>query len=415
TPALRKLLPSPGLSPETQRRRYRNAFMLLTIAGVVFRAEIAVLIAMHAAYFFLTRRISLYTLIEAGAMGLMIGLAVSVPLDSLLWQRPVWPELSGFIFNVLNGKAVEWGTSPWHAYFTRSLPNLLLSPLTYILLIPTAILQPALRSAVQDLLIPNLAFIAIYSIQPHKEARFIVYAIPPLTAAASLGASWIWTRRSKGAIYNVLNLALVTSTLATFAASIVFVLISCLNYPGAEALSRLHMLADGTQPVLKVHMDTLTCMTGVTRFSEIDPQLYIPQQSFPSATDSSEGEEEKGTSSTAHWVYSKMENQTVLLNPLFWEGFDYAITETPERVIGKWELREWVYGYAGIGSLGLQPEVETKDVVRHMLEGFPAVVRDVVGEGMVMMEKWTRRATGGRWIGVRMEKKLAILQKQHSI
>ncbi|SLM39673.1 hypothetical protein LPUS_01271 [Lasallia pustulata] len=44
---------------------------------------------------------------------------------------------------------------------------------------------------------------------------------------------------------------------------------SRLNYPGAEALNRIHARAHGEKKVLSVHMGTLACMTGVTRFMEL--------------------------------------------------------------------------------------------------------------------------------------------------
>lgn len=105
--------------------------------------------------------------------------------------------------------------------------------------------------------------------------------------------------------------------------------VSRLNYPGAEALNRLHVLAGNDTGVVKVHMDTLSCMTGVTRFMERPPPVL-------------------GDARGAFWVYDKTEAEEKLLDPLFWERFDYALAERPERVIGSWHVLSTVEGYAGV-------------------------------------------------------------------
>ncbi len=104
--------------------------------------------------------------------------------------------------------------------------------------------------------------------------------------------------------------------------------ISRLNYPGAEALNRLHAIADGKHKTVSVHMDTLSCMTGITRFLE-KPVM------------------EDATPATI-WRYDKTEEVERLLDPVFWLQFDYVLAESPERVIGKWEIEETVDGYAGL-------------------------------------------------------------------
>lgn len=258
-------------------------------------------------------------------MSAIISLAISVPVDSYFWQKAIWPELAGFYYNAIQGKSADWGTSPLHYYFTNSLPRLLLNPLIF-LLIPFAFALPSIRYPTRGLVIPSILFIAIYSLQPHKESRFIIYSVPPLTAAASLSASYIWTRRSKSWLYSFGSLVIVGSIAASFLASTTMLLISSLNYPGGEALAQLHdyihrqtpfppTSSDGqSNTTINIHMDVLSCMTGVTRFQQ-RPELapYV------------------------HLTYDKTENDIQLLEPEFWAQFDYALMEEPGKAIGKWE------------------------------------------------------------------------------
>ncbi|MCJ1225540.1 dolichyl-P-Man:Man(7)GlcNAc(2)-PP-dolichol alpha-1,6-mannosyltransferase [Toensbergia leucococca] len=380
TLALRNLLPISEVNSasHTSRQRCRQALTILTIIGIIFRSELAILLATHSLYLLFQRRLSLIQdIIPSGLLGLVIGLALTIPIDSYLWLRfPLWPELSGFIFNIMQGQSENWGTSPLHFYFTSALPRLLFNPLIYQLCIPFALFIQPLRKPALDILIPNLSFVAIYSLQPHKEWRFIIYIVPPLLATAATGASWIWTRRAKSLAYRLLSLALIASTLASFAASFGMLAVSRLNYPGAEALNRLHALADGSKGVVSVHLDTLTCMTGVTRFLQIPPQP------------------EGGT----QWIYDKTEDPDRLLNAGFWEGFDYALAERPEKVIGKWEILDTVDGFAGVGIL--RPGEERAE------GAWTGRIWETVEMGM---RRWVTR---GWWVRARMEPRIRVMRKQ---
>ncbi|KFY63116.1 hypothetical protein V497_02110, partial [Pseudogymnoascus sp. VKM F-4516 (FW-969)] len=208
TEAARAFLPVPNQNAVGQRSQVRRGIYLLVAAGVIFRAEIALLLTTQVVFLLASRRTDLRTVILAGLPAAFLSIAASVLVDSTFWLRPVWPELASFIFNILHGSSSEWGVSPWHTYFTSSLPKLLLNPLA-IPLICASLYLPATKRAAAALVLPQLAYVALYSAQPHKEARFVIYAIPPLTAAAALGASYVWTRRARTVVYRIGALALV--------------------------------------------------------------------------------------------------------------------------------------------------------------------------------------------------------------
>ncbi|EPE29669.1 hypothetical protein GLAREA_00829 [Glarea lozoyensis ATCC 20868] len=334
TLAMGYFIPVPGRAREDEVRRQRAGISLMVFSAVVFRSEIALLLAMQVLAGLVQFRITIRDVVVTGLMSGTLSIAATSLVDSYFWQKPLWPELWGFWYNVFEGKSSDWGTSPFGFYFTSLLPKLLLNPLIQLLFIPLAITLPSTQRSTLNLVIPSLLFVAIYSIQPHKEARFIIYVVPPLTAAASLSASYIWTRRSKNLKYTVGAALLVVSSLGSLAASTGMLLISSLNYPGGQALSTLHeILARTPQPSeLNIHMDVLSCMTGVTHFLELPSPTLL--NNHPTKIH-----------------YDKTENSTTLVTPSFWYQFDYAIMQDPALAIGKWEVIDTIYAYAGIEFL----------------------------------------------------------------
>lgn len=381
-------------SPKTLRPgRCKLAIGLLTIATAIFRSELAILLSTTTAYLFLVRRLAVETILEAFLISFVFSLMTSVPIDSYFWQKPIWPELSGFVFNVLQGSSSEWGVSPWHYYFTNSLPKIFTNPLVLGLGIPVSLYAPATRTQAQTFILPSLLFVAIYSLQPHKEARFIFYVVPPMTAAAALGASYVFTRRAKSALYAIGSLALVASVLVSFAISTGMLVLSSLNYPGGEALAELRPLvkpidASADVQTVTVHTDVLSCMTGVTLFGQ---HPYPPVDPKP-------------TTDTVSFVFDKTEEPARLRSPSFWGKFDYVLLENPAKAIGSWLSIGVVEGFGGIEILkpGMvaDDDLETGD---GRILGRGAAVRKV--------RERVRSLTGGWWIGPKMEPRIRILKR----
>lgn len=350
TIAFRLLLPETNAGSTTSpgRSRYRLSLILFTVAGIIFRSELAILLATNTIYLFLTRRVRIQQdIIPAGVIGLLIGLTATVAVDSYFWQEfPLWPEFSAFKFNVISGQASAWGIDPWYFYFLNALPRLLLNPLTWLVCIPVSLLADATRRASLLLVVPSLAFIAVYSIQPHKEWRFIIYIIPPLTAAAAQGAAYIWIRRNKSLLYRILSLSLVLSTVASALFSTFILLpISSANYPGAQAIRKAHYHGEGTQPNVVLYMGNLACQTGVTRF------LQQPQHPSPSTIDP----DLEDVAMMTQWTYDKTENSTLKNTPAFWSNIDYALVEDHEFNELKshtsdpesWQIVDTITGFGG--------------------------------------------------------------------
>ncbi|KAF2754264.1 hypothetical protein EJ05DRAFT_469361 [Pseudovirgaria hyperparasitica] len=396
TIALRSLLLGYStLDRSAASKQYRLCLYLLTVAGIIFRAELAVLLTTVTLYLITRKSISIKDVIlPAGIAGVTMGLLVTVAVDSFFWQQsPIWPELAGFIFNTIQGHSSEWGVSPWWFYFGNSLPKILLNPFTFLVLIPLALLNPALRPRSLDILLPPTAFVAIYSVLPHKEWRFIIYIVPLLTTIASAGASWIWIRRSKTLINRLLALAMISSVVLSFVGSTAMLTISSWNYPGAIAITRLHGLVGSENAIIRVHLDNLSCQTGVSRF--LQKRTGIENRAIESSLS-------KIQSQTV-WVYDKTGDEATLLNPSFWNQFDYALVERPEKTIGKWEVLDTIDGFSGVrivkpGAHLLRRECAPSSLLCQPLRSAESFVREKI--------------TKGWWMDFSMEPKIHILKKQ---
>ncbi|GKT75901.1 Alg9-like mannosyltransferase [Colletotrichum tofieldiae] len=414
TLASANLLPSPSPSPKSRPARLRVALSLLVFAAAIFRSEVALLLATTGLYLLLTHQTTIPRLVRPFLISFAVAIAVSVPLDSYFWQKPLWPELWGFYYNAVLGSSSNWGVSPWHYYFSSALPRLLVNPLTFLVLIPLALSHPATSRPAAGLVVPPLLFVAIYSLQPHKEARFVFYAVPPLTAAAAQGANLIFARRSKSPLYALASAALVLSVLASLAASTGMLLLSSLNYPGGDALRQLHALvasdrSGGGASVTSVHTDVLSCMTGVTLFNQ--NLAGLPKNPHARALETAlhDGASPPTTPSDPILTFDKTEDKAVLADPAFWSRFDYVLAEDPASVRGgQWETVGVVQGYAGVEILRPGSKARSGDGGdEEEGEG------NVLGRGLVVqrVRDLVRRLTGGWWVGPRMEPRIRILKR----
>jgi len=402
------LLPHP--KPKAANPRQRLAISLFVFAGVIFRSEIALLLATNALYLLAIPRISLQKLLPPFVISAIMALAISVPIDSYFWQKPLWPELWGFYYNAILGSSSNWGVSPWHYYFTSALPRILVNPLVPLLLTPLALTQPATSRSASHLVYPSLLFTAIYSLQPHKEARFIFYVAPPLTAAAALGANLLFTRRAKSLPFALAASALVVSVALSFAASSGMLLLSALNYPGGEALSHLRttLLAPAattsSAAVIPVYADVLARMTGITLFGTAAAAAAgggLPTIRGAAGPVGSSGSHVGGGGAAAGIALDRTEDPALLRDPAFWQRFDYVLAADPAEVKGgSWDVVGVVQGFGGVEMLRPGGRVEEAEA-------------EVVGRGVVVakVRDLVRGLTGGWWVGPRMVPQLRILRR----
>lgn len=444
TTALALLLPT-NLPVQATLSRLRLSTFILTATAIVFRSEVAILLFCNLTYILLkqiarfghlTYGITLIksTVLPAGLLGAVVGLSLTVFIDTFFWQSPTYllPEFSAFLSNVFPSDdglgASAWGTQPWHWYLTNALPRILLNSFIYLGLWVLAISTPAISEPSLDLLVPNLAYIAIYSILPHKETRFIFPVIPPLTLAGALPSSYIWTRRHRAWLYHILSVILLLSTVGSALVAHAFLLpLSALSYPGAHALNALHtyhsskytteMMDPNIKNTRSVHLDNLSTQTGITRFLQYPPSTKPGQK---------------------QWIYDKSENATDLLSPFWWTQFDYAIMESPQLAIGSWEVVSIVRGLGSIRILRPHERLEKEgditegerlnfwedgiDQVALQMYGLGGaqasvtirqILRDGYGVQWLLGKEWTW--TRGWWVDIGWVPKLYVLRREESL
>ena len=122
------------------QNKIKPAAALLVIGTVIFRCDLLLLLGSMGLSWLFHRQISIPTALKIGILTGIVSLILTVPIDSLLWQRIVWPEGEVFYFNTVLGKSKEYGLSPWHWYFTTALPKAMLFTL---LLVPLSIFRIA--------------------------------------------------------------------------------------------------------------------------------------------------------------------------------------------------------------------------------------------------------------------------------
>ncbi|CAH1637642.1 unnamed protein product [Spodoptera littoralis] len=241
---------------------------------VIFRAELAMLFGLFLIIDLHFKKIDFTTLfktvVPAGA-GLV---ALTVAVDSIFWGRLIWPEAEVFWYNTVLNKSSEWGTSPFLWYFYSALPRGLGPSLV---LIPVGLYLD--RRLIQYAA-PAFVYIILYSFLPHKELRFIIYVFPLLNMASAAACSYVYVRRTKAPIYELMFWCSVFVILGNIIISLAFILVAMTNYPGGVAITRFHKIMKN-EPFVHVHICNLAAQTGVTRFTQInDSWIYSKTESL---------------------------------------------------------------------------------------------------------------------------------------
>lgn len=120
--------------------------------------------------------------------GAVLGAATAV--DSVLYGRATLVPLNFFLDNIVHSVAGFYGTHAWHWYFTAGLPTML-GP--FVVLLAVGVASARARAALPPVL-GALALwpVAVHSLLPHKEFRFVLtslYLLMPYCGAGLVALS----------------------------------------------------------------------------------------------------------------------------------------------------------------------------------------------------------------------------------
>ncbi|CAH2094537.1 unnamed protein product [Euphydryas editha] len=243
-------------------------------AIIIFRSELAMLFGLYLILDLYFKKIDVMMFIKTAVPVGFLLVSLTVVVDSIFWKRLVWPEAEVFWYNTILNKSSNWGTSPFLWYFYSALPRGL-GP--SIVLLPIGLY---LERRLVPIVVPALIYILLFSFLPHKELRFIIYVFPLLNLSSAAVCSFIFIRRTKAPIYELLFWGIVLIIVCNIVFSLALAMVAMTNYPGGIAITRFHKLLKN-EPYIHVHISNLAAQTGVTRFTQIhDNWTYSKNESL---------------------------------------------------------------------------------------------------------------------------------------
>ena len=288
------------------------AAALLVATSTIFRCDVIILLFTIGLSLLIKRHLSIPKALTIGIITGILCLLLTVPMDSYLWSHDgafqlLWPEGQVLFFNTVENKSSEWGTAPWHWYFTNAIPKAMLGT---FFLVPLGLIQrqrSRVLSSFVPFFFPILAFVGLYSFLPHKEVRFIFPALPMFNIVAANGLSSLFSSSplitSSGLIsppekdsqdenkpirkqqpnvnlvalfYRLIGIGLLGISLL---GSSIFLAVSRHNYPGGQALQLLtnHLCHENNKKYtdnhishqqIHVYIDVASAMTGISLFGQ---------------------------------------------------------------------------------------------------------------------------------------------------
>ena len=284
--------------------------VLLTVATFLLRCDVVLMLGAVGLHMLATRLISFRRAVWLGGGTALMTIATSVIVDSWFWGELVWPEGAVLYYNTALNKSSNWGTSPWHWYFSSALPKSLL--FAY----PLALVSVFFERRVRPVMFVCAFYVGLYSFLPHKELRFIFPTLPLFNLAAATVLARAWNNRAKRPLVTMCALG---GLCASAALVIAFTMASAVNYPGGEAFHRLHHDAIVAPRPGRVHVDVPAAMTGVSRFGE-------------------------SASASSGWSYSKIED--VGVDDFYDLDFDYLLNA--HKVVPGYDAVYVASGYDGM-------------------------------------------------------------------
>jgi len=76
------------------RSKPRNAIILMVFCTAIIRCDVLILLFTFGLTLIARKEVKLYQAIRIGLVTVAVSVILTVPFDSLMWQRPLWPEVN---------------------------------------------------------------------------------------------------------------------------------------------------------------------------------------------------------------------------------------------------------------------------------------------------------------------------------
>uniref|UniRef100_A0A0R3RW49 valine--tRNA ligase n=1 Tax=Elaeophora elaphi TaxID=1147741 RepID=A0A0R3RW49_9BILA len=204
--------------------RWLCATRIATVFTLLFRCELILLYGCIFVWPVLVGQLSLFgwngAIVHCLSTALLT-LGITVPIDSFLWRRWVWPEGEVWWFNIILNKSHEYGVLPYFWYFYSAIPRALIAST----------------------------------------------ALVPLGALIDVFLFFIWTNRWKSMFRMLMAVGVILHLVVNVVGTFFFLLASSRNYPGGEALTSLQYLRHSSRDEpITVYIDNYAAQTGISRF-----------------------------------------------------------------------------------------------------------------------------------------------------
>ncbi|KAF5359561.1 hypothetical protein D9756_003528 [Leucocoprinus leucothites] len=351
-------VPGPNSTIRIPERSWKSALWLLGFSSIIFRVELLLLWIPVTLQLLVQGQTSFFPILTTNLAATAAASTITYLVDSYFWQRRLLPELSSFLYNVVNGQSSNWGVSPWQTYFTVHLPRLLMTGF------PIAYIGSLHDTRVSSFLLPHIVFVLFISNLGHKEWRFIIYTVPAFNVAAARGIRYL-TSRGKGTLFGQIAFLVGAGALAAnVALTGILLRTSVANYPGGSAIAAFHEFIPLTaSPPPHVHICNLAAQSGVTLFQHLNappyhPALYLWPRSVPPPVS---------------WTYNKTENLAVA-DLTSAHHFTHLISEVPPsdpNIARGWKLMRAVPAFHRV--------VFNKELLLSRPQEVPRRVFDLIG------------------------------------
>ncbi|KAJ3176119.1 hypothetical protein HDU87_005495 [Geranomyces variabilis] len=298
----------------------RHCLTYLVITTAVFRCDVILLAApilLMELYLADDRRAWLRTQVPHALKVSALSIGATVAVDSYFWQHPwFWPELRVLLFNTVDNGSTAYGVEPFYAYFFRYIPKI--APTALPLVLYAFVTIPKTRHYI----VPVVVFVCLYSLLPHKEWRFIVYAIPMFNTISGVAIAEL-VQKSKPRQHRLVATTFAFYAVLHFALSLGMLYVSSFNYPGGLALMKINKRIEQLPSAVSahVHIDVATAISGASLFGQRqDPRV----------------------------TYCKAEGMKT--DDEYWDaGYTHLLSAEPGmHAPERWETRDVVEGYSGV-------------------------------------------------------------------